>query len=229
MTSPTVESYSAPTLSQIRDYLLATGWRVADQGETAVLWTIEGHRIRMPLPRHITDYDLSMAIVNLSIAESRPPHDVRESILNEAAEQLVAEGDFWDCSRDSCWPRTKRAAQWKHSLAWGQCGKAVEPLPEPATVYITRSWIAEDGEAAAGWTPVPLTLFAPWAEHLPPADQHQMLDEIAKTVPEWRPSVVAEWQRTAEQLADPIQRAVLLGANRHEDFVEAAQPGGPND
>lgn len=209
-----------PTSSQIRDYLLSTGWKAAEQSRVAVLWVTEGHSLCLPQSGHMSDCELQQAVFDLSIAESRHPHDVRESILNEAAEQLVAEGDFWECSRDSCWPRAKPAAQWKHTLAWGQCGKAVESTQEPATVHIPRSWTAEDGYPAAGWAPIPLELLVPWAEHLPPADQHQMLAEIAETAPEWRPSVVAEWQRTAEQLADPI---------RPEDFAKAARPGGLDD
>lgn len=103
---------------------------------------------------------------------------------------------------------------------------STEPPVKPAVFHIPVTWTATDGYPTAGWESVPVTLFAPWAKYLTPGEQHSMLLEVAEASPNERPEIIADWQRTAGQLADPVRREVLLSEHVPSDFVEAPRPGG---
>lgn len=150
-----------------------------------------------------------------------PPAQWRHT-LGPACE--VPERDYWGCSRD-CWPYITPRSKWRHTLEWGSCAKAVARPAGPATVHVQQVRFTKDGPAIS-WTPVLLEVFAPWVAHLPPADQREMLEDVADASPDLRAGVVAEWWRTAEQLADSARREVLLGEYLPQDFVEADRPGG---
>jgi hypothetical protein len=63
-------------------------------------------------------------------------------------------------------------------------------------------------------------------------DLRAFVDEIQDAVivasreeaPEVLEGAIDAWRITAEQAADPIRDAILLGSHRREDFVEVARP-----
>jgi hypothetical protein len=71
-----------------------------------------------------------------------------------------------------------------------------------------------------------------WLRHLPADDLHLFRDEIRQALivaaREESLTLLAttlrEWRLTAEQLADPTRRAVLLGRPALTEFVEVARP-----
>lgn len=216
---------TAPTVAQVRAYLEHLPWHPnAPLADGATVWwqypNATGWHVVIPAwPDDDTRLlERSSAIHVLA--------EVAQRSLDEiVADILVDQEDFEGCTRRCC-PNGKPPADWVHTLKWGDCGKAEPPPVRPATFDIPVTWTADDGYPSAGWVPVPLTLFAPWAEHLPPEDQHDMLAEVAAATAADRAGIAAEWQRTAEQLADPLRREVLLGENVLSDFVEAPRPGG---
>jgi hypothetical protein len=74
-----------------------------------------------------------------------------------------------------------------------------------------------------------------WLRHLPADDLPAFLDDARQalivaareetlTVLD---ATLRDWRVTAEELSDPLRRAILLGEHRAGDFVEAARPGQP--
>lgn len=110
-----------------------------------------------------------------------------------------------------------------HTYEWGRCEHGVRRPPQ---LLVPQTWIADDGERAGGYGQLPLTLFAPWAAHLPVEDQHRMLADLLVVEPKAQAIVLRSWQRTAEQLADPARREVLLAGLDPAQFVEAPRPCG---
>lgn len=213
-----------PTVAQVRRHLLRHDWRAAESYDYGTVWR-GPHGWHTVIP-HWPDDDTrllekSTVISTIAAAAGRTLDEIGKTV----ADILVDDEDFYGCTRD-CWSRSKPESEWVHTGRWGDCEKAVPPPPEPAHLHIPVTWIAEDNLPAAGWASVPLTLFAPWATHLPAADQHAMLAEIADAEPDTRPGIVTQWQRTAQQLADPARRVVLLGTHDPAGFVEAPRPGG---
>lgn len=218
-------STGVPTVAQVRRYLERRGWRPGETYDYGTEWRQSYGGRFVVIPNWADDdtrlLEHSMVINVLADAAG---HTIINQIPLTVANILVDDEDFQACSRD-CWPRTSPESQWLHTLVWGRCAIAVEPEPQPATVDISRVDVAPDGAPSMSWTSVPLALFAPWTEHLPPSDQQDMLKEIADAEPDNRPQIVAEWKLTAEQVADSLRREVLLGTNEPSDFVEAARPG----
>lgn len=72
-----------------------------------------------------------------------------------------------------------------------------------------------------------------WLRHLERDDLHEFVGDmrqaiisaVREEVSDPLDTIVREWQVTADALADPDRRAVLLGEHRDEDFVTAARPG----
>lgn len=192
---------TAPTVAQVRAYLKHLGWHPCKPfADGATVWwqypNATGWHVVIPdwADDDTRLLERSSAIGILADATGR-------TLEEAAADIIAADQDFWGCSRD-CWPRSTPPAEWIHTLEYGRCGQASEPLPGPATLDIPATWIAEDGYPSASWASVPLTLFAPWAEHLPPEGQRAMLAEVAVVEPWHREDVVAQWRHTAEQLAN---------------------------
>lgn len=214
-----------PTVAQVRAYLEHLPWYPnMPFSDAATVWwqypNATGWHVVVPdWPDNDTRLLKRSSVIHV-LAEA-----AQRSLEEIVADILVDQEDFAGCTR-RCWPRTKPPAEWAHTRKWGDCDKAEKPPTKPAHFDIPVTWITDDGYSAAGWASVPVSLFAPWVEHLPPDDQHAMLADVAGAEPERRAEVVAEWQRTAEQLADPLRREVLLGENLPSDFVEAPRPGG---
>lgn len=216
---------TAPTVAQVRAYLQHLPWKpnAPFSDGTTVWWQYPNgtgwHVVIGDWPDDDTRLLEHSSVIHV-LAEA-----AQRSLDEIVADILVDQEDFAGCTRRCC-PNGKPPADWTHTLKWGDCDKAEPPPVKPAYFDIPVTWTADDGYPAAGWESVPLTLFAPWAEHLCPEDQHAMLAKVAKTRPDERAKVVADWQRTAEQLADPLRREVLLGEHVPLDFVEAPRPGG---
>lgn len=208
------------TVAQVKRYLQHSDWREEHHHGGIAVWQSPSgkHQVMLNAPDGDTLLGQGMVLHTIACATGR-------TVEQAAVDVAVDQEDFWGCTR-RCWPRSKPPAEWAHTLKWGDCDKAEQPPVKPAHFDIPVTWTADDGYPSAGWSSVPVTLFAPWAEHLPPEDQHAMLAEVAAAKPDSRPAIVAEWQRTAEQLADPLRREVLLGENVPLDFVEAPRPGG---
>lgn len=202
-----------PTVAQVRAYLEHLPWypNPPFSDGTTVWWqypNATGWCVAIPdWPDDDTRLlERSSAIRVLAAA-------ARRSLEEVVADILVDQEGFSGCAR-RCQPRSKPLAEWRHTLKWGDCDKAEPPPAKPAHFDIPVTWTAGDGYPSAGWVSVPVTLFAPWVEHLPPDDQHAMLADVADAKPERRPQVVAEWRRSAEQLADPLRlpsRTVVNG------------------
>lgn len=209
-----------PTVAQVKRYLSQSNWRPQSFGDGTTAWHSPAglHQVMLGSSDADTLSQDGAVLRTIASATGRTLEQVR-------ADVIVDQEDFSGCNR-RCWPRLKPPAEWAHTLRWGDCAKAEPPPVKPAHFDIPVTWTADDGYPSAGWASVPLALFAPWAGHLPPEDQHAMLAEVAGAKPELRPGIVADWQRTAEQLADPLRREVLLGENAPSDFVEAPRPGG---
>jgi hypothetical protein len=90
---------------------------------------------------------------------------------------------------------------------------------------------------AAGPAEPPLAGYGEWTwlRHLPPADLAEFVAAVrAALIAAAREEATAAldetllaWRTTAEELADPKARAVLLGEHRPEDFVEVTRPDAP--
>lgn len=219
-----------PTVAQVRRYLERHNWRAGETYDYGTEWRQSPGGLCVVMPNWADDDTRLLehsSVINLLAGAAG--HTTLDQIPLTVANMLVDDDEFWGCQRDECWPRNKPESEWAHTFNLGHCLKAHEGEPRPATIDIPRTWIADDGYPAAGWTPVPLTLFAPWVEYLPPADQLEMLAEIADAAEYDRLRMVAEWRRTAEQLADPLRREVLFGDNGPADFMEAPRSGGDGD
>lgn len=216
---------TTPTVAQARAYLENLPWYPsASSPDGPTVWwqypNATGWHVVIP------DWpDDNTRLLERSSAIHVLAEAAQRSLEEIVADILVDQDDFAGCTR-RCRPNGKPPAEWRHTLKWGDCDKAKKPPTEPAHFDIPVTWTAEDGYPSAGWTSVPVALFAPWVEHLPPEDQHAMLAEVAQAKPGHRAEVVAAWHRTAEQLADPLRREVLLGDNVPSDFVDAPRPGG---
>lgn len=211
---------TTPTIAQVKRYLLHNGWREERHHGAITVWRSPAGKHQVMLSAADDDKLLERGTVMCTIASA-----TGRTVEQAAADVVVDQAEFSGCTR-RCWPRSKPPAEWTHTRKWGDCGKAEKPPTKPATFDIPVVWTADDNYPAAGWTSVPVTLFAPWAGHLSPEDQHAMLAEVAGSKPELRPGIVADWRRTAEQLADPLRREALLGKYVPSGFVEAPRPGG---
>lgn len=219
-----------PTIAQVRAYLERHNWRAGQIYDYGTEWRQSPGGVSIVMPDWPDDDTrlLKHSMV-INVLADAAGHFTIDQIPLTVADIVVDDQDFWGCSRDECWPRNRAEREWRHTLNWGHCAKATEADAQPATLDIPRVWTADDGYPAAGWASVPLTLFLPWSEYLPHVDQRVMLDEIADAGPEGRARILAEWRRTAEQLADPQRREVLLGAHDPDDYVEAPRPEGGGD
>lgn len=219
-----------PTVAQVRRYLERHNWRPGETYDYGTEWrkSPDGRAVVIPDWSDDDTRLLEHSMV-INVLADDAGHTTLDEIYMTVANILVDDEDFWGCSREECWPRNKPESEWAHTLNWGHCAKAAYADMRPATLDIPRVWIGDDGYPVAGWASVPLALLVPWAENLPAADQHTMLEEIATAEADARPELVAQWQRTAEQLADPARREVLLGEYDPGMFVEAPRPGGDGD
>lgn len=209
-----------PTVAQVKRYLSQCNWRPQSFGDGTTAWHSPGGLHQVMLGSSGADVLREDGAVLRTIASA-----TGRTLEQVCADVAVDQDDFTGCTHRCC-PIGKPPAEWVHTLRWGYCDKAEPPPVKPARFDISVTWTADDGYLSAGWASVPVALFAPWADHLPPENQHAMLAEIAKAKPELRAGIVADWQRTAEQLADPLRREVLLGEHVPSDFVEAPRPGG---
>lgn len=204
-----------PTVAQVRAFLEHLRWKpvaplldgapVFSDG-TVVWWQTPGgcHVVIPGWPDDDTRLlEHSSAIRVIADATSR-------TLEQTVADILANVEDFDGCSPD-CRPRSKPPAEWAHTLVWGRCAYAEDPEPGPVTVDFFHGWDAKDGQRTWGSVPIPLEVFAPWVTHLPTSDQWDMVEEVADANADERPGIVAQWRLTAEQLADPTRRAVLLG------------------
>lgn len=190
-----------PTVAQVCAYLARHGWRRHTKPDGSTLWRgPSGWQAVIP------DWpDDDTRLLEHSTAINVIAEDAGRTAEQIVADILVDKHDFEDCNR-RCWPYQTPESEWKHTLRWGSCAKATPPEDTPPTLDIPRTWTAGDGYPAEGCVPVPLTLFAPWAQHLTPTDQRRLLEQIAGSRPENRGAVIETWRLVAEELADARPR-----------------------